>query len=164
MPQTTAQPNAVPAPKPPAHLSSAAAAQWSATYSKALAQAKLDNPNNESAQRATALKAANALLAVPAPTSAAEIDKLESWQVLVRETRIVKGEQRRVCVTTDGRKYSFPVIAAEAPATGVDLDKLSKAGLLDHASSVHGLALDASSTKAEMIDQINAHVGAKANS
>lgn len=100
-------------PAPPAHMSESAAAQWTATYSKALKQAQNDLPGKESAQRAAALKAANALLAVPAPTSAAEIDKLEPWQVLVRETRTIKGVVKRVCVTTDGRKHSFPVEAAK---------------------------------------------------
>lgn len=147
-----------PIPNAPAHLSDKAQKQWSATYAKALAQAKIDAPSNVSAQRAIALKAANALLAVPAPTSATEIDKLEAWQVLKRETRLVNGAPVRVCVTTDGRKYSFPIQAAASAA--IDFAKLSKAEIVDHASSVHGLALDASQTKAEMIDQVNAHITA----
>ena len=101
-------------PAPPAHMSTNAAKQWTAAYTKALKQAQLDMPNNVSGQRAAALKAANALIAVPAPSSAAEIDTLEPWQVLVRETRTVKGVPTRVCITTDGRKYSFPVEAAPA--------------------------------------------------
>jgi hypothetical protein len=145
----------------PTYLPGAAAAQWRGAYEKAFAQAKIDHPNNPSAQRATALKAANARLAVNPPTSATDIDKLEPWQVLVRETRNVKGQQMRICVTTDGRKYSFPVQAAPlATQASIDLGSLSKADLVDHASSVHGLALGASLTKAEMIDAINAHVEA----
>ncbi|MHB1673780.1 MAG: hypothetical protein ACYCSP_05965 [Acidobacteriaceae bacterium] len=101
-------------PAPPAHMSTDAAKQWTAAYTKALKQAQADMPNNVSGQRAAALKAANALLAVPAPTSATEIDTLEPWQVLVRETRTVKGVPMRVCITADGRKYSFPVEAAPA--------------------------------------------------
>ena len=92
-------------PEAPKHLSDAAAKQWQDTYAKALAQAKLDIPDNERAQRIAALKRANAMLAVPAPQSAADIDKLEDWQCMKRETR----DGVRVCVTTDGRKYSFPV-------------------------------------------------------
>jgi len=97
-------------PNPPAHMSDKAQKQWTATYIKALAQAKLDSPDNERAQRIAALKAANALLAVPAPTSAADIDKLDDWQVILREDRTAKdGTKMRVCVTADGRKYAFPI-------------------------------------------------------
>lgn len=99
-------------PSAPNHMSDKAQKQWSNAYTKAFAQAKLDYPNNESTQRSAAFKAANALLAVTAPTSAAEIDKLEDWQVLLRETRTIKGEEVRFCVTADGRKYSFPVVSA----------------------------------------------------
>ena|ERR1017187_5085769 len=97
------------APDAPAHLSAKAAKAWQAQYLKAYAQAAIDSPDNLSAQRSAALKSANAMLAVPAPTSAADIDKLDGWQALLRETRIVKGVATSVCVTTDGRKYSFPV-------------------------------------------------------
>src|SRR5690348_12378461 len=98
-------------PAAPAYLPSEAAAQWRDAYQKALAQAKINTPDNESSQRAAALKSANALLSVSAPKSASDVDKLAPWQVLVRETRVVKktGEQVRVCVTVDGRKYSFPL-------------------------------------------------------
>jgi hypothetical protein len=96
-------------------MSDKAAKQWAAAYTKALAQARLDYPDNASAQRTAALKAANALLAVPAPTSAAEIAKLEEWQVLLREDRIVNGVSTRICVTADGRKFSFPIPAAAEP-------------------------------------------------
>jgi hypothetical protein len=96
-------------PDAPAHLSDKAAKQWAASYTKALAQAKIDTPDNDSAQRIAALKAANALLAVPAPTSAADIDALEGWQFLMRGTRTTNGVDTRFVVTTDGRKYSFEV-------------------------------------------------------
>ncbi len=96
-------------PDAPAHMSDKAKAQYQSTYSKALAQARLDYPDNEASQRRAALKAANALLAVPAPDSAAAIDKLDEWQVITRETRERKGVTTRVCVTTDGRKYAFPI-------------------------------------------------------
>jgi broad specificity phosphatase PhoE len=109
-------------PDAPAHLSDKAAKQWAATYTKALAQAKIDTPDNDSAQRTAALKAANALLAVPAPTSATDIDALDDWQFLLRETRTVKDVETRVCVTTDGRKYSFPV----PPAKTAKADKTDK--------------------------------------
>lgn len=102
---------AVVTPAPPAHLPAAAQQKWTAAYTRALAQAKLDQPENLRAQRTFALKSANAMLAVPAPTSAAEIDALESWQVLLRATRVINDVQVRVCVTSDGRKYKFPVLA-----------------------------------------------------
>ena len=100
-------------PDAPTHLSDKAAKLWAATYTKAFAQAKIDTPDNDSAQRTAALKAANALLAVPAPTSAAEIDALDDWQFLTRGTRSANGVDTRFVVTTDGRKYSFPVPAAK---------------------------------------------------
>lgn len=100
-------------PVAPQHMSDKAAKQWTAAYNKALAQAKIDYPENESAQRTVALKAANALLAVPAPQSADDIAKLQEWQVVLREDRVVKDVPTRVCVTTDGRKYSFPIPATK---------------------------------------------------
>jgi hypothetical protein len=106
-------------PAPPAHLPAAAKKQWSDTHAKALAQAKRDYPDSERAQRGHALKSANAMLAVPAPQSADDIDALEPWQVLHRATRTFKnteGEEvtARICTTSDGRKYSFPVNAEKA--------------------------------------------------
>jgi hypothetical protein len=92
-------------PSAPSYLSKKAQKQWTDAYVKALAQAKLDRPENIGAQNNAALKAANALLAVPAPTSAKEIDNLEDWQKILDE---VRGTTRH-CVTSDGRKYSFPV-------------------------------------------------------
>jgi MinD superfamily P-loop ATPase len=97
------------APDAPAHLSAKAAKAWQAQYLKAYAQAAIDSPDNLGAQRSAALKSANALLAVPAPTSAKGIDDLEDWQVALREVRQVKGVATSVCVTTDGRKYAFPL-------------------------------------------------------
>jgi hypothetical protein len=105
---------AVVTPDPPAHLSEAAKKQWTSLYVKALAQAQRDSPDNERAQRTAALKAANTMLAVTPPTDAAGIAALEPWQVLLRSDRVVKGVNTRVCVTVDGRKYSFPV--EDAPA------------------------------------------------
>ena len=101
------------APAAPDHLSPAYQKKWQATYTARLEQAKIDSPDNDSAQRSAALKAANALLAVSAPTSAAEIDKLDEWQVIDRKTIVVKGVSTRVCVTADGRKYSFEIPAAK---------------------------------------------------
>lgn len=101
----------------PAHLPEHVQRKWTDLHRKAFAQAKIDHPGNESAQRTVALKAANALLAVPAPASASDIDKLEEWQVQKRETKTVNGKAHRVCVTSDGRKYSHPVTANATAAT-----------------------------------------------
>jgi len=110
---------AVVTPAAPAHLPAAVQQQWTAAYTKALAQATLDYPDNDRAQRGAALKAANAMLAVPAPQSAAEIDALESWQVLHRFTRTSEsGAATRHCVTADGRKYSHPIPEPEPDDTG----------------------------------------------
>jgi len=158
-PVATASPSsmasAVVTPAPPANLSAAAKIVWSITYVKALAQAKLDHPDNPRAQSMVALKAANALLAVPPPTSAAEIDALEPWQVLQRGTRIINGALTAVCVTTDGRKYSFPVVDAP-PAVPVNLAAMTKAEIVAHAQDVHGLELDPNLKKEELIAAVAA--------
>jgi hypothetical protein len=82
--------------------------KWQGVYDGALKQAKVNIPENESAQHTAALKEANKTLAVPAPTSAAEIDKLPAWQVLKKGTRIIDGEEHLTAITIDGRKYAFP--------------------------------------------------------
>ena len=139
-------------PSAPEHMSDKAAKQWAAAYAKAFTQAKLDYPGNEAHQRTVALKAANALLTVPAPTSADEIATLQEWQVMLREDRIVKNVLTRVCVTTDGRKYAFPVNSAVPQS--IDLSKLTKEQLIAHAAEVRDLTLGAASTKADLIAAI----------
>lgn len=99
----------VKAPSAPGYLPEAQQQEWQATYAKAFKQAQIDTPSNDRAQRAAATKAANAILSVAAPTSAAEIDKLKAWQVIRRETVTIGKIPMRVCVTADGRKYRFPV-------------------------------------------------------
>lgn len=102
-------------PDAPKHLDDKAKKQWQDSYTRAFAQAKIDYPENESAQRTAATKEANKMLAVPAPESADDIDALKDWQVLIRETRTsADGSQMRVCVTADGRKYSFPVVVKKS--------------------------------------------------
>jgi hypothetical protein len=103
-------------PAAPAYLTEAAAAKWQESYRAAYAQAKIATPDNERAQRVAALKAANSMLAVPAPKSAADIDSLEEWQVHAKGTRVHKGVEHKFCVTTDGRKYSYPTAEPKAPA------------------------------------------------
>lgn len=97
-------------PDAPKHLDKKAKKQWEDKYVAALKQAQIDHPDNESTQRAAATKEANKMLAVPAPETAEDIDKLADWQVLVRETRTNKeGSEVRHCVTTDGRKYAHVI-------------------------------------------------------
>lgn len=98
-------------PAAPKHLPEDVQKKWQGEYSKALAAAKNDT-NDAKAQHRAATKAANRLLAVPEPKSAADIDALEDWQVLKRFTK----DGKTSCVTSDGRKYSFPV-AAPKPTT-----------------------------------------------
>lgn len=102
-------------PSAPSHLSLKAQKEWSASYQKALVQAKNNFPEDESRQRAAAFCAANAMLDVPAPQSAAGIDALEDWQVILRGTR----GGNRFCVTSDGKKYSFPIPVAAPKAAPV---------------------------------------------
>jgi hypothetical protein len=139
-------------------MSDKASKQWAAAYTKAFAQAKLDYPDNESAQRTVALKSANALLAVPAPTSADEIAKLQEWQVLLREDRTIKSVPTRVCVTVDGRKYAFPI--ADTAPQSVDLSKMTKEQLIAHAAEVHDLTLEPASSKADLIAAIQTQAAA----
>lgn len=136
-------------PAPPPHLSAKAAKQWTKLYTEALAQAKLNTPDNERAQRIFALKTANALLAVPAPSSIADVDKLEPWQKLLDEKRLIKGVTTRVCVTSDGRKYAFPI--EQGADSGVDLQTMTKAQIVTHALETHGLELDPNLNKDKLI-------------
>lgn len=102
-------PPAVIVPEAPKHLSGKAKKQWQDSYTKAHQQAQIDYPEDASAHRRAATKAANAMLAVPAPKSAKEIDQLEDWQVLSRAERVIDDIPHKVCVTTDGRKYALPI-------------------------------------------------------
>jgi hypothetical protein len=140
--------SAVITPAPPAHLSDTAKKQWTANYIAAHAQARIDHPDNPGAQRTVALRSANTILKVPEPRSAADIEALEPWQVLLRSTRDIDGVKTLLCVTADGRKYSFPI---KAP---VDLQAMNKAQLVDHALEVHGLELDSNLKKDEMVAAI----------
>lgn len=149
-------------PDAPKYLPADVRAQWQATYDKAYGQAKLDSPDNERAQRIAALKTANAMLVVPPPKSAADIDALARWQLVKpAETRPINGVQMRVCVTADGRKYMFPVTAATAPATA--LSDMTKDQLVTHAQTNHGITLDPKTTKADMIATIQAAAGTAAS-
>ena len=148
---TASTATAVVTPNPPAHLSDTAKQQWTQLYVKALAQAPRDSPDNERAQRTFALKAANQMLAVTPPTDAAGIAALEPWQVLMRGDRVVNSVPTRVCVTTDGRKYSFPIVAPKSITLTTDLQSMTKADIVAHAAEVHGLTLDPTLTKPELI-------------
>ncbi len=99
-------------PEAPAYLSNKGKKQWLAKFAEALVEAKRNHPENVGAQNAAALKAANSMLAVPAPTSAADIAALDDHHKMLDEVRVDKnGVSNRHCVTSDGRKYSFPVDA-----------------------------------------------------
>lgn len=102
----------------PKYLSGDAKKKWEASYDDALEQAKVNLPNDESGQLAAAHKEANKMLAVRAPESAAEIDKLEDWQVVPGsvQTRVIDGAEHRVCVTIDGRKHAHRLKKKSAPA------------------------------------------------
>ena len=126
MESTSKTATAVVTPAAPAHLPAAAKKEWAERYAKAHAQARIDQPENPSAQRTAALKHANTLLSVPAPKSAAEIEALEPWQVLLRSYRVVNGMQTLHCVTMDGRKYSFPVEPPTPAAPAAEAEKPEK--------------------------------------
>jgi hypothetical protein len=96
-------------PAAPKFLPAAVQKKWQDAYEKALKQAAIDHPEDESQQRAIATKEANRLLVVPAPESAKDIDALADWQVLTRGTK----NGQKFVVTADGRKYSFPVQAGK---------------------------------------------------
>jgi len=134
---TASTATAVVTPNPPAHLSDTAKQQWTQLYVKALAQAQRDSPNQ--------------MLAVTPPTDAAGIAALEPWQVLMRGDRVVNSVPTRVCVTTDGRKYSFPIVAPKSITLTTDLQSMTKADIVAHAAEVHGLTLDPTLTKPELI-------------
>jgi hypothetical protein len=104
----------VSAPDAPKYLDAKTKRKWQDAWLKAFDAAQRDYPDNEPAQRTAATKEANKLLAVPAPESAEEIDALESHQVIKRERRTIEDVEHAVCVTSDGRKYQFPVKAKKA--------------------------------------------------
>ena len=83
--------------------------EWKKSYEKAFRQALRDYPENDTQQRQFAMREANRLLSVPEPKSHEEASALPAHQVMLREE--VEGELR--IVTTDGKKYAFPVPAAE---------------------------------------------------
>jgi hypothetical protein len=88
--------------------------KWQGTYDATLKQAKANPSNSDSQAHAAALKEANKLLAVPTPTSAADIEKLEAWQVVKRGPRLIDGKEHLSCITIDGKKFAFPVAAKNA--------------------------------------------------
>jgi hypothetical protein len=104
----------VSAPDAPKYLDAKTKKKWQDAWMKGFESAQRDYPDNEPAQRTAATKEANKLLAVPAPESAEEIDALESHQVIKRERRTIEDVEHAVCVTSDGRKYQFPVKAKKA--------------------------------------------------
>jgi len=85
--------------------------EWNKRYDTALKAAQI-SIEDEQARHTAALKEANKMLAVPAPESAADIDKLADWQVTKREDREIGGVPHRVCVTIDGHKYAHAKIKA----------------------------------------------------
>lgn len=95
-------------PSAPTYLPKKQAAEWRKRYADALKEAQTDFPDDESQQRIVAMKEANKLLRVPAPASAAEIDKLEDHQVIKRGEKVVDGVAHVFAITSDGRKYLHP--------------------------------------------------------
>jgi len=71
----------------PKHLPIEQRKKWDGLYSAALNTARMSHPDDEKTQHTVALKEANKMLAVAPPKSAAEIDKLEDWQVQSRVTK-----------------------------------------------------------------------------
>lgn len=107
----------------PAHLPESVQKKLHDKYNEAKKAAAVNYPDDESTQHIVATKEAHKLLAVKAPESAADIDKLEEHQVLQRGTRVIKGSEHRVCVTADGKKYSFPVVQGGGKGKDKDKDK-----------------------------------------
>ena len=101
----------------PKYLTGDAKKKWEGTYDAALKQAKIDSPNDENTQFATAHKEANKMLSIPAPDSAKAIDEMEEWQIVPgsRLAKVIDGTEHKVCVTIDGRKHAHPVKKQAAP-------------------------------------------------
>ena len=96
------------APPAPSYLPKKQASEWQDRYTKAFSDAQTDFPEDDQTQRIYATKEANKLLRVPAPTSAAEVAKLEEHQVIDRGEKQINGVLHVYVVTADGRKYSHP--------------------------------------------------------
>ncbi|MEZ2347420.1 hypothetical protein [Terriglobus sp. RCC_193] len=92
----------------PKHLPGKLQAEWKKTYKEekdAVLRADPDNPN---AARVKALHAANKLLRVKKPTSAADIEKMEPHEFVKREEREIDGVPHLWVLTADGDKIAFP--------------------------------------------------------
>src|SRR6266404_924705 len=81
------------------------AGRWRQEYVKALKQAEVNYPGDETEQRAVATREANRLLAVDEPESYEEAMAIEEWKCLHRKPF---GNELKL-VTINGRKYSFPI-------------------------------------------------------
>jgi hypothetical protein len=81
--------------------------QWQLAYQKALKQAEVNYPGDETEQRAVASREANRLFAVDEPETYEQAMAIEPWKCLHRQ---VFGNVLKV-VTIDGKKYSFPIPA-----------------------------------------------------
>lgn len=83
-------------------------AEWTKTYKEEHAAALKADPENPNAARVKALHAANKLLRVKKPTSAADIEKMEQHEYVKREEREIDGVPHLWVLTADGDKYAFP--------------------------------------------------------
>src|SRR5712691_12684746 len=93
------------------------AGRWTVAYARALKQAEVNYPGDETEQRAVATREANRLFAVDEPENYEQAMAIESWKVLHREPF---GKELKL-VTIDGKKYRFPIPAPEP-------EKKSKSG------------------------------------
>jgi|SRR5579864_3960678 len=118
-------------PEPPKHLPADLQEKWAAVYEKTHLQSQDDNPDGgDSTHQYNALKEANRLLRVEPPKSHSEAMKLRDHEVAKREVGFIDAQGKRVndgvlrVVTTDGKKYKFPVPkggqAAAPPAGGAE--------------------------------------------
>jgi len=96
-------------PAAPAILPADLQNEWKKKYAAALEEAKADEPEDPQRQRLLARREANRMLRTPKCTSAADVKRLADWQVIFRGER----DGALKVVTIDGKKYSFPVAAAQ---------------------------------------------------
>lgn len=95
------------------------ASRWETAFVKALRQAEINHPGDETEQRAVATREANRLFAVEEPETYEQAVALEPWKVLQRR----ESEGKLKLVTIEGKKYSFAIPARKEAAKGTGKEK-----------------------------------------
>jgi hypothetical protein len=98
-------------PKPPAHLPAEAVQLWRNSFASAYKSERDDYPAKPQRWRKAAIKAAAKAIAISQLESFEDAMKLQPWQFIYREQVTTDHGQVLKVVTSEGKKYYFPVPA-----------------------------------------------------